>query len=57
MVISSQATIVQSYGWAMLNYASNAGEAGEAGSGYTASKFHVVAWWMIPVEMFLHTIM
>jgi len=33
-VISSQASTVQSYGWAMLNYE---GEADEAGNGYTAS--------------------
>ena len=33
-VISSQASIVQSYGWAMLNYAC---EVGEAGNSYTAT--------------------
>jgi len=33
-VISAQASIVQSHGWAMLNYA---GEASEVGNGYTAS--------------------
>ena len=33
-VISLQASTLQSYGWAMLNYA---GEAGEAGNDYTSS--------------------
>jgi len=36
-VISSQASIVQSYVWAMLNYAGETGKAGEAGNGYSAS--------------------
>ena len=34
IIIPSQASTVQSCGWAMLNYA---GETGEVGNGYTAS--------------------
>ena len=47
-VISSQASIVQSYGWAMLNYAGKAGEVGEAGNGYTDSFVAVAIFQDIP---------
>jgi len=46
-VISSQASTIQSYGWAMLNYA---GEADEAGNGYTATFVAVAIFQDTPLS-------